>query len=176
MIAKGGSALISKDLIKIMQILVDIEMKSFTGLDIKVIFLQNIISDLLLGLNADIFFIEFADYIRKKYKVLPGFLTMNLPLLLTRFEEWGIEETVICSSINNIGYLMSPGVAEYKKILSSYDRNKYQIMAMSIFASGAINPKEAVQFIGEQKIESVVFGASSQKNVQHSNELLKKYC
>jgi phosphoribosylformimino-5-aminoimidazole carboxamide ribonucleotide (ProFAR) isomerase len=175
MLAKGSAAVLGKDIIKIMQMLIDIEMKSFLGLNIKTIFLQNIITDLLLGLDAKIFFVEYAEYIKKKYNVLPGFLTMNLPLLLEKLQEWNIQNVVICSSINKIGYLMSPSVEEYEKVLSNYDKSKFQIMAMSIFASGAIKPEAAIDFIGKQKIESVVFGASSKKNIVQSAELLKKY-
>jgi len=175
-ITKGSAAVLGKDMIKVMQMLVDIEMKAFTGLNIKTIFLQNIISDLLLGLNAKVFFIEFAEYIKKKYNVLPGFLTMNLPFLLEKFGEWDLEEVVVCSSINKIGYLMSPDVNEYEKMLAGYDRNKYQIMAMSVMASGAVKPEEAFEFIGKQKIDSIVFGASSQKNIIQSTELINKFC
>lgn len=175
MITKGSAAVLGKDMIKVMQMLIDIEMKAFAGLNIKTIFLQNIISDLLLGLDAKVFFVEYANYIKKKYNVLPGFLTMNLPLLLEKLKEWGVEEVVICSSINKIGYLMSPGVEEYEKVLMNYDRNKYQIMAMSALASGAIKPEAAFEFIGKQKIDSIVFGASSQKNIRQSKELIDKY-
>ena len=175
MIAKGGAAVLGKDMVKVMQMLIDIEMKAFVGLNIKVVFLQNIITDLLLGLNAKVFFIEFAEYIKKKYNVLPGFLTMNLPFMLQKFQEWELEEVVICSSINKIGYLMSPGVPEYETALASYDGNKYQIMAMSVLASGAVKPNEAFEFIGKQKIDSIVFGASSQKNIIQSTDLINKY-
>lgn len=176
MIAKGGAAVLGKDMVKVMQMLIDIEMKAFVGLNIKVVFLQNIITDLLLGLNAKVFFIEFAKYIKKKYNVLPGFLTMNLPLILQKFEEWELEQVVICSSINKIGYLMSPGVPEYETALASYDGNKYQIMAMSVLASGAVNPEEAFEFIGKQKIDSIVFGASSKGNIIQSTDLINKFC
>jgi len=176
MITKGSSALFGKDVIKIMQMLIDIEMRAFAGLNVKVIFLQNIITDLLLGLDAEIFFVEFLNYIKKKYNVLPGFLTMNLPHLLGRMEKWGIEEVVVCASINKIGYLMSPDVPAYEEILSAYDKSKYQIMAMSTLASGAIKPEEAFEYIGNKKIESIVFGASSQKNITQSSELIKQFC
>ncbi|MBA4252175.1 MAG: hypothetical protein C0442_10710 [Chlorobiaceae bacterium] len=175
-ITKGSAAVLGKDMIKVMQMLIDIEMRAFNGLNIKVIFLQNIISDLLLGLNAKVFFIEFADYVKKKYNVLPGFLTMNLPYMLQKFNEWNLAEAVICSSINKIGYLMSPSVSEYEIALASYDRNKYQVMAMSVLASGAVKPEEAFEFIGKQKIESIVFGASSKKNIVQSSELINKFC
>jgi hypothetical protein len=176
LISKGGSAVLEQDAIKIMQILIDIEIKSFRDLNIKSIFLQNIITDLLLGLKAKVFFIEFTEYVKKKYKVIPGFITMNLPYLIRSLKEWGIEEVVICSSINKLGYLMSPSLKEYEAILNGVERTRYQIMAMSVLASGAIQPEEAFEFIGKQHIDSIVFGASSEKNILHSVELINKFC
>ena len=176
MIAKGGSALVTKDAIKLMKLLIDIEMKTFKDLNVKVVFLQNIISDLILGYDIKEIFIEYSNYIKEKYDALPGFLTMNLPHLLSRLVEWGIEEAVICTSINKIGYLMSPNNESYEKSLKEYDRSKYQIMAMSTLASGAIKPDEAFEYIGKQNIESIVFGASSKKNIVQSAELINKFC
>ena len=46
---KGGVALANKDVVSIMQLLVDAEMKMFYGLKTPVIFIQNVITDLLLG-------------------------------------------------------------------------------------------------------------------------------
>ncbi len=174
LVAKGGSALIEQDAVKVMQMLVDIEMKMFRDLNFKVIFLQNIMTDLLLGLRLDGFFIEFAEYVRKKYKVLPGFITMNLPLLLDYLKKIGLENVVICSSINKIGYLMSPDSAAYEEALKNYDKEKYQVMAMSFLASGAIKPPEASEYIGALNIDSVVFGASSYKNLKETKTLLDK--
>ena len=79
-------------------------------MNVKVIFLQNIVTDLLLGFNiADIFY-EYKKYIDKKYKAVPGFITQNLPQLKKNLEKWDIKNVAICSSFNKIGYLMSPNL------------------------------------------------------------------
>ena len=168
LLKKGGLAFINKDVIKLMQMLIDIEMKMFEGLNVKVIFLQNIITDLLLGLNTPDIFKEYCDYIRLKYKVLPGFITQNLPALKSNFEKWNINEVVICTSFNKIGYLMSPDIDSYVKTISENDSTKYQIMAMSTLASGSINPIDAYTFINNHNIQSIVFGASSKKNIEQT--------
>ncbi len=175
LITKGSSALLGQDAVKVMQMLVDIEIKAFKDLNIKTIFLQNIITDLLLGLKAKTFFVEYSEYIKNKYKVLPGFLTMNLPHLVKTFQEWELEEVVICSSINKIGYLMSPDNRSYEETLKNLDHSKYQIMAMSVLASGAIKPEDAIQYVANQKINSIVFGASSEKNIKETKKLIDKY-
>ena len=172
MITKGSAAVFGKDAIKLMQMLVDIEMKMFKGLNVKVIFLQNIITDLLLGYGVADIFQEYCTYIRKKYNALPGLITQNMPILKARLEEWGIEEVVICSSFNKIGYLMSPDTESYVTVANKNDSSKYQLMAMSTLASGAIPAKEAYEFINHQNIQSVVFGASSKKHIEETVSLI----
>ena len=95
-----------------------------------------------------------------------------MPHLKAKLEEWGIEEVVICSSFNKIGYLMSPDVESYLKSASENDPTKYQLMAMSTLASGAIPVKEAYDFINAQNIQSVVFGASSEKHIVETTKFI----
>lgn len=142
------------------------------GLNVKVLFLQNIVVDLLLGYGIKEIFIEYCEYVRRKYKVLPGFITQNLPVLKFKLEEWGIEDVVICSSINKIGYLLSPGVDEYLLTIRNNKSEKYQLMAMSTLASGAIRADEAYGFINSLNIQSFVFGASQEKNIKETVHLI----
>ncbi len=172
MVTKGGMAVVSKDVIKLMQMLIDVEMKTFKGLKIKVIFLQNIITDLILGFDTKEIFVEYCKYIKEQYGVLPGFITQNMPILKQKLEYWGISEVVICTSFNKIGYLMSPSIDAYVEAANSNDPNKFQLMAMSTLASGAINAEHAYEFINKQKIHSVVFGASSRKNIEQTLSLI----
>ncbi len=173
MITKGSAAVLGKDAVKLMQMLVDMEMKMFKGLNVKVIFLQNIITDLLLGYEAKDIFFEYCEHIRKKYNATPGLITQNMPRLKSKLEEWGINNVVICSSFNKIGYLMSPNVESYIESALKNDSSNYQLMAMSTLASGAIPPKEAFDFINIQNIQSVVFGASSKGHIEQTVSLLK---
>jgi hypothetical protein len=173
LIFKGGLALLSKDAIKMMQMLIDTEMKIFRGLNVKVVFLQNIITDLMLGYDVRTVFEEYCQYIRKKYKALPGLITQNMPWLLGKLKEWGINEVVICTSFNKIGYLMSPDVKSYIEAASRNDPENFQLMAMSTLASGAIPAKEAYDFINSQNLQSVVFGASSAVHIRETTKLIR---
>ncbi len=172
MIAKGGSAVLGKDMMKMLEMLIDAEVKMFRGLDVKVIFLQNVITDLILGYGIKEVFQRYCDHIRKKHKVLPGFITLNMPYLKAKLEEWGIEEVVICSTINKNGFNMYPSKEEYERVIATNDPNKYQLMAMSVLASGAISPKEAFDYANNLNIQSVVFGASSLKNIQQTTSMI----
>jgi hypothetical protein len=172
MIAKGSMAILGKNAIELMKMLVDVEVKMYKGLNVKVIFLQNIMVDLLLGYGIKDFFYEYCNYIRKKYNAMPGLITQNLPYLKSKLEEWGIEDVVICSSINKIGYLMSPDVQTYIDVIQKNDSSKYPLMAMCTMASGAIRASEAYSFIHSLNIQSVVFGASQEKNIRETVKLL----
>ncbi len=67
---------------------------------------------------------------------------------------------------------MCGGVDAYKEVLRS---GRCRAIAMSIFASGAIPPREAIEWVcGLEGLHSVVFGASSAANIRQSKELIEK--
>ncbi|MBW8041248.1 MAG: hypothetical protein FVQ85_14765 [Planctomycetes bacterium] len=172
-VLKGGKAVATRDFIAMMKILIDTEMKMFAGLNTEVIFLQNVMTDLLLGLNLKEIFVAFSDHVKKKYRAEPGFFTMNLPRLLTLLEDCGIENPIICSSINKIGFRMCGGRELYEKVIRE---NEFRPIAMSVLASGAISPEEALEYICNKKqIRSIVFGASTRAHIEQTKELIEKY-
>jgi hypothetical protein len=173
LLTKGGLSLFEKDMLKVMQLLIDIEMKIFRNLNVKVVFLQNIVTDLLLGFGVKDVFIAFHDYIKGKYNVEAGFVTMNLPKLVDFLLECGIDNPIVCSAINKAGYFMNPDVATYEGTISE---RVFRPIAMSILASGAVKPEEAVSYICEQpKIQSIVFGASSRQHINQTKELIQRF-
>lgn len=172
MIGKGASAMFTKDLMKMMEMLIDAEFRIFRGLNVKVLFLQNVITDLVLGYDIKEVFQRYCDFIRKKYNVIPGFITLNMPYLKKKLEEWDIEEVVICSTINKNGSNMNPSQVEYERVIAENDPRKYQLMAMNVLASGSINPEESFGYINRLNIQSVVFGASSRAHIKSSVDLI----
>ena len=172
--AKGGLAFLSKDFAKLMQILIDAEMKMFKGVNTPVIFIQNVITDMILGLGMYDVFAEYDQYIRKKYNAEPGYITMNMPKLLDVLNALGINNPIICASINKIGFRMSGGKEINEKYLLE---REFRPVAMQVLAAGALRPKEAMEYLGQfPKIESVLFGASSKVHIQETKELIEKYC
>ena len=167
---KGGLALANKDVEAIMQLLIDAEMKMFHGLNTPVVFMQNVITDLLLGLNMKDTFRMFYDHVRDKYRAEPGFITMNVPRLLNVLDGLGILNPIVCANINKIGFRMCGGVAVYEEAIA---QRLFRPVAMSVLASGAIAPREAIEYICNQpRIESIVFGASSRGNIRQTKALI----
>ncbi len=170
---KGGVAFLSKDYMAIMELLIDAEMKMFKGIDTPVIFLQNVITDLLLGLRMKDVLVAFHRYAEKKYNAEAGFITMNLPLLLDVLEGAGIKNPIICSSINKADFRMSGGKAKYEETLRT---RKFRAVAMQVLAGGAVSPKEAIEYVcGLPNIESILFGASSKNNINETVSLINKF-
>lgn len=163
---KGGVAYLSKDYLSIMELLIDAEMKMFRGITTPVIFLQNVITDMLLGLDMIEVLIAFKNYVENKYYAEAGFITMNMPLLLDKLEKQGIENPIICASINKIGFRMSGGVDVYERTLRT---RRVRAIAMQVLAGGAISAKEAIKYITTlPNIESILFGASSRDNINQT--------
>ncbi len=167
---KGGVALANKDARAIVQLLIDAEMKMFHGLATPVILIQNVVTDLLLGVGMKDALRFFADHVREKYRAEPGFITMNLPRLLDVLEELGIDNPIVCCNINKIGFRMCGGVELYEKTIAA---RRFRPIAMSVLASGAIAPREAIEYVcRHRQIESIVFGASSRANIGHTKGLI----
>lgn len=170
---KGGVAYLSKDYLSIMELMIDAEMKMFRNINTPVIFLQNVITDLLLGLGMVDFLKAFHEYVAKRYNAEAGFITMNMPKLLNMLEGVGITNPIICSSINKVGFRMSGGKEAYEQVLRT---KKVRAIAMQVLAAGAIPAKEAIEYVcGLPNVESILFGASSRGNIQETAKLIREY-
>ena len=170
---KGGMAYLSKDYEAIMELMIDAEMKMFKGINTPVIFLQNVITDLLLGLRAYDVLVAFHAYIKKKYNAEAGFITMNMPKLVEALEKGGVDNPIVCASINKVGFRMSGGKEIYEETLKT---KKFRAVAMQVLGGGAINPKEAIEYVcGLPNIESILFGASSKGNIENTVSIIHSF-
>jgi len=168
---RGAVGTITRDIYALMKLLVDAEMKRFKDLNTPVIFVQNVVTDLLLGLDLHPVLAEFDRYIRQRYGAEAGFITMNLPRLLEALDRAGVENPIVCANINKIGFRMCGGIESYREALRT---RKCRAIAMSVLASGAIEPREAVEWAcGLDGLQSIVFGASSRANIQRTQELIR---
>jgi hypothetical protein len=171
-ILRGGVSVARREVKGLAELLIDAEMKMFEGLSTPVIFLQNLVTDLLLGLGFNEAFRIFAEHVRNRYQAEPGFITMNLPRLLDVLEDLGIENPIVCASINKIGFRMCGGVEAYEKAIAT---RTFRPIAMSVLASGAIPPREALEYVCRQSgIRSIVFGASSRSNIHQTKQLIRE--
>ena len=169
-IVKGGWAVLQRDAFKMMQLLIDAEMSMFNGVRTGAVFLQNVVTDLFLGLGMYEFFYEFDRYVRQKYEAEPGFITMNLPMLADALDQVGLERPIICASMNKINFRVSGGMEKYEQVIKE---KNIRAIAMQVYAAGALRPKEAIEYISNiQGIESILFGASSKGHIEETYNLI----
>jgi hypothetical protein len=172
-LTRGTRAVLGKDVESVMSMLVDAEMKMFAGLETPVIFLQNVVTDLILGLGAPDVFASFAAYVKRRYNAEAGFFTMNLPRLLQALNKAGVEKPIVCANVNKAGFRMSGGIEAYREAAAKYPA---RVIAMSVFASGGISPREAIEWVtNEPYVESIVFGASSRVNIENTVALIREF-
>jgi hypothetical protein len=171
-VVRGSKALLTNDIESVITLLIDAEMKMFERLETPVVFLQNVVTDLVLGLNAVSAFRVFADHVRTRYLAEPGFITMNLPMLLPKLAEAGIDNPIVCANVNSIGFRMSGGIEAYREAAAAHPA---RVIAMSVFASGALPAREALRWVlAEPYVQSIVFGASSRRNISNTVELVRE--
>jgi len=174
LVARGGAVIVNQNPIEVMKILVDVEMRMFRDLNVRIIFLQNVVTDLLLGIGIKEVFSQFAAYVEQKYEVRAGFMTRNMPRLVDFLLECGIECPVVCAAINKVGFQMNPDVPSYEYTLES---RHFDALAMSIMAAGAVPPEEAIRYVmGLKNVKSVLFGASSKAHMEQTKDLIDEYC
>jgi hypothetical protein len=172
-LTRGTKAVVGKDIESVMAMLVDAEMKMFAGLETPVVFLQNVVTDLILGLGAPDVFASFANYVKRRYKAEAGFFTMNLPKLLEALNSAGVENPIVCANVNKAGFRMSGGIDGYRAAAAKFPA---RVIAMSVFASGGIPPREAIEWVTKEPyVESIVFGASSRGNIESTVALIREF-
>ncbi|WP_267351553.1 hypothetical protein [Sphingomonas sp. GM_Shp_2] len=170
---RGGKALLTRDMESVATLLIDAEMKPFKGLETPIVFVQNVVTDLILGLGYFEAFKIFADHIEKRYNAEAGFITMNLPMLLPALDSVGIRNPIVCANVNKIGFRMSGGIEAYRRATQEWPA---RVIAMSVLASGAIPPAEAIEWVvNEPYVRSILFGASSERNIRSTVDLIHRF-
>ena len=170
----GGIKLIStQNLRSITPLALDLEVPK----DLKkgsYIHLQNIITDLLIGMGRGDILIEFIKYVVKMgYK--PGIITLN-PIMLDNFLKnekdtiW-LKDLIVCFNINKEGFNVFPSLDSVEYFIKS--RPKYKLMGMSVFSSGSANIPSSINYIKKLKLDYVVFGSSRIENIQKNLEQFK---
>jgi len=138
------------------------------------VYLQNIITDLIIGLKRIDVLEYFAnDLINNGYKV--GLITLN-PVLLSDFisnsDILNSPDLIVCFNINKTGFNVFPNKIEVEKFIRS--KKRYKLMGMSIFSSGGTEISESIDYIKNINLDYVVFGSSKINNIKSNYEALSK--
>lgn len=131
------------------------------------VYLQNVITDLILGMGKFDLIIEFINAVSKMdYK--PGIITLN-PLILQSYlnnykkMRW-MKQLIVCFNINKEGFNVFPKKSDVEEMTSS--NQIYKKMGMSIFSSGGADIQESIKYIKTLNLDYVVFGSSKLENIE----------
>ncbi len=163
---KGIVNSIKSDYISMSMNLLNLEVSPFSDVKIKTLFLHNVMTDMLLSLDMQDPAERFSSYVKDELNIEPGFITLNLPLLKSKFEHWDLSPSSVMTPINPKGYDMNPSQMEVEKCIEKFDTN---IIAMNIFGGGAFSVRDVQEYIKQRtNIKSCVIGASSIENLRQS--------
>ena len=148
-----------------MRLLTEIELKLCRDLPLRGVFLQNILFDLLLAMQADRLIADYDAHIRRMGAV-PGYVTMNHPRAAEFLcDHIGLDQPWICANLNQAGFRTNPGLAA---VQASFAAKRSRNIAMSVFAAGS-----DLRFVQSQTgVDAVLFGASNPNHIRQNAALL----
>jgi len=171
---KSGFSALRLDPLGILKAYVDMELAGYLNekpgnASLRSVLLHEVITDLCLGLRDVPLLDAFAQHIREKYHVSPGFVTYNLEnfVQLFRKSKLTMQDVVIMTPFNSIGYQMIPSRHSCETCLSCLQETN--LVAMSIMAGGYLKFDEAIDYIcGLPNLSGVAVGVSSKEHAQHT--------
>ena len=167
------SFLVTRDIKKILPLILDLEIPSNLRKG-SYVYLQNIVTDLLLGIKRLDLIESFCKMIIEK-GYIPGLITLNPSLLdkvITKFDFTLQKNIIVCFNVNNSGFNVFPDLNEVKTFIEK--KTFYKKMGMSILSSGGVrNVQESLIFIKSLNLDYVVYGSSDLKNIEINYNILK---
>jgi len=168
---KGVVSPINKDYLSMALSALKFEVAPFGEVDIKVLLLHNIVTDLLLSLGISDAFTDYFEYVKEDLSLQPGFVTSNFPLLQSSFEKFKIPSTTIMTPVNSKGHNMNPSKAAVEEAIR---RSDSEIIAMEVLGGGAFSLNNAYSYLKSlSKIKHCTIGASSREHLAEISEIFK---
>ena len=175
---KGGLSALRLDPHGILKAYVDMELAGYLSekpesIPLRSVLLHEVVTDLCLGLRDVDLLDAFAQHIREKYHVSPGFVTYNLVTFVELFRKAGltIEGVIIMTPFNSIGYQMSPSRQSCETCLSSLPES---IIAMSIMAGGYLTVERSLDYLRTlPRLSGVAAGVSSKEHAEFTFKKLR---
>lgn len=148
-----------------MRLLTEVELKLCRDLPLRGVFLQNILFDLLLAMQAGRLIADYDALVRRMGAV-PGYVTMNHPRAVEFLcDHIGLNQPWICANLNQSGFRTNPSLAA---VQTSFAAKRSRNIAMSVFAAGS-DPGFVQSLPG---VDAVLFGASNPDHIRQNAALL----
>jgi len=150
--------------------------KSSAGkyMNIASVMLHEVVTDMLLALNADWLVKSFIDFLAER-KIKPGFETRNFVYLVSKFKEWDIDfsKILIAAPFNKVGFQMVPSKEECEKALAEVPEST--TIAFSILAAGYLKLEEATDYVQTlSNLKGVAVGVSKEHHARETFAILER--
>jgi hypothetical protein len=143
-------------------------------MNIKSVMLHEVVTDMLLALNADWLIKSFINFLFER-KIKPGFETRNFVYLVNKFKEWDIDfsKILIAAPFNKVGFQMVPSKEECEKALAEVPESN--TIAFSILAAGYLKLQEASEYMQTlSNLKGVAVGVSKEHHARETFIILEK--
>jgi hypothetical protein len=172
MIWTGSKAVLARDVFSVLSTLIQVELKTFSKLRMPVVFLHDAFTDLALCFELKEIFEFYIREIDRLYAATGAFATKNLPMLLTRFEAWGLPPPTVMTHFNAAGFHMNPDREACEQAIEGHD---VSVIAMGSLASGYLSPNDAYEYLRRfRNIRSVVVGVSRIEHIEETFASIRK--
>jgi len=163
-IFRSGLRALAGDFGGVMRLLVGIELLMCKGLPVRGVFIQNVLFDLLIGLDACRLIETYSRFVAEELRAIPGFITMNhaaAVYLVT--EKLGLRDVWLCANLNKNGFRTNPSRDD---VASSFGSRKTRNIAMSVFGPGAAGAAESLEYVlAAPGVDAILFGSSRRENI-----------
>lgn len=133
------------------------------------VYLQNVVTDLTMGLKNGEKIISYYIKTITNMGFKPGLITLNPGYVYKRMKATHAHEKLtLCFNMNMSGFNLFPSKNQVEDCIEDVQTNtKWDLMAMSIFSSGAkgVSIEESINYIKSKNVDFVVFGSSKLKNI-----------
>jgi len=140
---------------------------------IKAVFIHEVLTEVLIAHDAPHVFEEFRRFFESVLGALVGLETRNICKLLRFIERHNIKAPYVMTPLNKLGYQMAPSRAEAERCIEELSSTS-KIIAINILASGALTPREALEYLRRFKIYAVAIGTSKPWRAREVFGLLSK--
>ncbi len=137
------------------------------------VMLHELLTDMALALDMKWVAEAHIEYMSGR-GVKPGFETRNLPYLVRRFREWGIDPrgVALAASFNPAGFQMCPSKEACEEALRQVPGA--EVIAFSILAAGYVKPAEAAAYVAAlPSLSGVAVGVSRAEQARETFSLLR---
>ena len=156
--------------VHLFEALVEQEINKIRALDIKIkgICVHNILVDMLIAAGRTDVLAALIKRLNAK-NLSPILLTQNISTLIGSDLP---DETIICGSFNNLGYMVNPSLEEAIQAVKS---SQYKLWAMQVAASGYSSVTEFQKFCIENQLtfEKIVLGTSKVSRILEAKQILE---